>query len=53
MAGDTNSDMKDNINDTKNRDVRDTEVPKWKWGKKDLRPKFIKMNKYKSPKKKH
>lgn len=38
---------------TKNKDVRDTEVPKWKWGKKDLRPKFIKMNKHKSPKKKH
>lgn len=44
----------DNINDTtKNKDVRDTEAPKWKWGKKDLRPKFIKMNKHKSPKKKH
>lgn len=48
--------MKDEgiVNDTtKNKDVRDIEVPKWKWGKKDLRPKFIKMNKYKIPKKKH
>lgn len=39
--------------DTKNKDVQEAEVPKWKWGKKDLRPKFIKMNKHKSPKKKH